>query len=116
MGVFTYPMTLIGPEGEVTVEATVDTASTFNVLPRDVLERIGVLPKRASPFELGDGRIVQYEVGDVLTRIDTEQRITPCVFGDPDVDPLLGAVTLETFLLSVDPVGKRLVPVRGYIL
>jgi hypothetical protein len=30
--------------------------------------------------------------------------------------PLLGAVALESLLLVVDPVGKRLVPTRGLAL
>ena len=39
-----------------------------------------------------------------------------CVFGDPDSPPIIGAHTLEGFLLSVDPVQQRLVPVEGYWL
>jgi hypothetical protein len=35
----------------------------------------------------------------------------------PDASPgLLGAVTLEEFGLGVDPVGKRLIPVKSYLL
>ena len=109
---FTYPLTLIGPEGEATVEATVDTAATYSVVPASVLERIGVLRRWQSRFELGDGRIVDYDVGLVEAEIDRDRRPTFCVFGDGS-DSLLGAITLESFLLAVDPVNKRLIPVPG---
>ena len=40
---------------------------------------------------------------------------TLCIFGDAGTEPLLGAITLEAFLLAADPHNKRLVPVTGYL-
>ena len=37
-------------------------------------------------------------------------------FGDEDARPLIGAVTLEIFLLGVDPVGGCLMPVAGFLM
>jgi len=37
------------------------------------------------------------------------------VFGDEGVEALLGAATLETFSLAMDPVRRRLVPVPGLL-
>ena len=116
MGTFQYPLTLVGPAGEATVDAMVDTGATYTVLPRDVVTQLGLQPIDKAQFELGDGRIVEYEVGNVEARIDGKQRATLCVFAEPGTQALLGAITLEAFLLQVDPAGKRLVPARGYIL
>ena len=49
-------------------------------------------------------------------RIDGQERIGYVAAGETGATPLLGAVTLETFLLAPDPVHKRLVPVRGLLL
>ena len=38
-----------------------------------------------------------------------------CLIGPNGGPALLGAVTLEEFALAVDPVAKRLIPVRGYV-
>jgi hypothetical protein len=32
-----------------------------------------------------------------------------------DAPPRLGAVPLESLFLAVDPVGKRLIPVKGFV-
>lgn len=94
----------------------VDTAATYSVFPRDLLERLQIKAIDTATFELGDGRVVDWQIGSVDVRIDGKERPTLCVFGELGVPALLGAVTLENFLLAVDPVHKRLTPVRGYIL
>ena len=48
----------------------VDTGATYSVFPRDVLERLGVRPRAKAAFELGDGRIVDYDIGSVEASID----------------------------------------------
>ena len=45
--------------------------------------------------------------------LDGRERRTICIFGEEDTPVLLGAYALEGFLLGVDPVGKRLIPVEG---
>ena len=52
----------------------------------------------------------------MTAEIDGEQESIICVFGDTKATPLIGAVTLESFLLAVDPVAQRLVPTEGYWL
>ena len=41
--------------------------------------------------------------------------MTLVVFGEDGVDPLLGAVTLEEFLLAPDPIRQRLIPIPGLL-
>jgi large subunit ribosomal protein L1 len=95
------------------VEALVDTGATFTSASRSLLEALGHRPIAQRPFELADGRVVQRDLGEVPIRIDGEVRTTTCVFGEEGSPTLLGAVTLEQFLLAPDPVRRRLVPVRG---
>ena len=45
------------------------------------------------------------------------QELPPiCLIAPRGSASVLGAVTLEEFALSVDPVARRLVPVSGYLM
>ena len=98
-----------------TIEALVDTGATYTWVPRDVLERLGVVPEEQRAFVLADGREVEYDVAWVRVRMNGRSQPSLCIFGDPGTEPLLGVFTLEGFGLGVDPVNQRLVPVRGYL-
>ncbi len=75
-------------ERSETLDALVDTGSTFTWIPQDLLERLGVVPEEELLFELADGREQRYPVAWVRIR-------------------------LEEYLLAVDPVHHRLIPVSG---
>lgn len=113
MGSFNYSITLLGPQGEVTLEALVDTGATYTQIPRPILERLGVRPLRKERFALADGRVVEYDIGALTAKIDGKDAPTIVVFGDPGTEPLLGVFTLEGFLLAADPVNQILIPVTG---
>lgn len=98
------------------VETLVDTGATFTWLPRDLLERLGHIPTSTKSFQLGDGRVIESDIGDVPVRIGDEIHTTVCAFARNGERPTLGAVTLEQFLLAPGPVNKRLVPVVGLAL
>jgi predicted aspartyl protease len=115
MGTFTHPITLIGPEGErQTVEALVDSGSTFTSIPAGVLRQLGVTPRREVELRLADGSSHTQQLGRVLVQLDGIEELTFVIFGEPESTPTIGAVTLETFLLGIDPAGQRLVPVQGW--
>lgn len=115
MGTFLHPITLIGPAGDLTTDALVDTGATFTLLPRPDLERLGVQPIRTEPFEFADGRVERYELGVATARLNGKEAPTLCVFGEPGAQALLGAYTLEGLMLGVDPVRRRLVPLTGWL-
>lgn len=68
---------------------------------------------RRDEFVLADETVIEREVGQTWVRIGDEKMIRLVVFAPPGETPLLGADTLEAFLLAVDPVGKRLIRVPG---
>ena len=110
MGDFTHTLTVIGPQGEESVEAVVDTGAFFSWIPATILQRLGVQPTRRIPLRLADGRVIEHDAGEARVRIDGNEQTTMCVFGDEGSDPLLGAYTLEGFLLAADPVNGELIP------
>ena len=95
------------------IEAVVDTGSTFTTAPRDLLERLGIKPARRQRFRVATGQVVVNDVGDAIVRLEGLEGPTPVIFGEPDEPILLGAVTLEALLLSVDPIAHQLIPVEG---
>ena len=117
MGSFRVRIEIANPEGArvEAVEALVDTGATYTMVPRDLLQRLGVQPEEEWPFVLADGRQVSYGVAWVRVRIDGKTRPTIAVFGDPGCDPLLGVFTLEGFRLAADPVNRRLIPVPALL-
>ena len=102
----------------LTLEALVDTGSTYSWIPRDVLDRLGIVPEQEWPFELADGRKVRYPVGWMQIRLELRGRMreqpTLVVFAPPGSEPILGVVTLEEYLLAADGVvrvlGSRFYP------
>ena len=96
-----------------TVEALVDTGSTFTWLPGDLLKQLGHQPSGRKSFELGDGPLVESDISDVPVRIENEVHTTVCAFASAEEQSVLGAVTLQEFLLAPDPINHRLVPIAG---
>jgi len=112
---FFHPMTVTGPNGRrLTADALVDTGSTFNSLPRTILEQLGVVPQRKVRMKLADGKVDLQDLGYALTELVDIAAVAPVIFGEPESPAIIGAVTLEIMLLGVDPVAQRLVPVEGW--
>ena len=117
MGHFRVAMQVGHPTDErfEPIEALVDTGATYTWVPRDVLERLGVVPEEDWPFMLADGREVRYPMAWIRIRLGERVQPTIAVFGEPRSEPILGVVTLEEFRLAADPVNRRLVSVPGLL-
>jgi clan AA aspartic protease len=117
MGIFRVPIEVGDPEGRLweRVEALVDAGASYTLLPRPVLERLGVSGAFRHPFVRADGRRLEYDMAETRVRIDGQTRTTLVIFGEEGSEPLLGAYTLEGFGLAPDPEGRRLIPVPGLL-
>lgn len=98
------------------VEALVDAQVTNSVLPREMLQRLGVKPYAKFVYRLADSRRLELEVGRTWVRWDGRQEFTQVVFGPEGSEPILGAITLEEMGLAVDPVSKQLYQVDKYLM
>ena len=118
MGIFSVPVEVGDPEGSrfERVEALVDTGATFTIVPAHVLHRLGVEPRRSGSFELADGSFRNYSIGETRVQVYGEEINSPVVFGDEEMEPILGAVTLETLGRAVDPARRRLIRVPWRLL
>jgi predicted aspartyl protease len=118
MGTFSVTVDVGDPGGTrfQPVEALVDTGATYTVLPGSVLRDLGVAPHRTSTFELADGSRHEWHMGLTWVRWQDKREMTLVVFGEDDMQPILGAVTLEEFLVAPDPIRKTLIPVPGLLM
>jgi clan AA aspartic protease len=118
VGTFEWPVEIGTPQGDYfqQIAVLVDTGASITIVPRELLEQLGVQPIDREPFELADGRVVEREVGQTWVQVDNRARITQVAFGEPGDATVLGASTLEAVLLAVDPVNQRLIPVRRRFL
>lgn len=115
MGTFSAEIEIGDPGGSrfEAVTALVDTGASVTTIPGPVLERLGVVPHTSYTFALADGREIQLPVGRTWIRIGDRSEITLVVFADAEVEPLLGAYSLQGLMLGVDSPNERLVPVNA---
>jgi aspartyl protease family protein len=115
MGLFHVKGHLTGPTGHIEeVEFLVDTGATLSVVPRSLAERLELKPARSQRVVIAGGQRDVWPVAEARLALNGDEITTPC-FIAPDGPPLLGAVALESLFLAVDPVGKRLIPVDGFV-
>lgn len=115
MGTFNITIQIANLDGEryEDVEVMVDTGATTTVVPRSILQDLGVRPTVTRTFEYAGGQRVELDMGEARARVDGRDTITWVIFGEEGTSPLLGAYTLEGVLLGVDPYNERLIPVVG---
>ena len=101
-------------ERYVSVDAMVDTGSTYTSLPESLLEGLGIEREETDVFELADNRLVEYAMGDIRLLLENRERYVPVVFAPDEATPLVGATTLEILRLGIDPIAERLVPVTAF--
>ena len=119
MGLFSVPVVLSHPqhaERRLTLDLMFDTRAAWTLLPGEVVEQLGLEAPWPQAVRLASGERVIYQKGSVSLQLSGQQLGTVFLAGPRGVQGLLGAVTLEEFGLSPDPVNQRLVPVIGVLL
>ncbi len=117
MGLFQVQIQVVPANGGTpqTQSVLVDTGASYLALPRSLLTSLGYRAVDRQRVVFATGEAAVWDVAEVKIRLQGRER-TVLAFLAPDQSPkLLGAQTLETFGLGVDPLGKRLVPVDAYL-
>jgi predicted aspartyl protease len=92
------------------VKFLVDSGAIYSVVPTRTLEKLGVKPHSRRTFILADGSEVTRRMGDAVFRLDGRQGASPVIFGEKGDSALLGAVTLESLGVLLDPLRRELRP------
>ena len=111
MGVTHVTVTIRNPaEPDRTWEGLflVDTGAIGSLVPRPHLEAIGLKPKAQRVHELADGSEIKMDITTGDIEFMGEIVDGTIIFGDADVEPLLGVTALESVGIEVDPRNQRL--------
>ncbi len=101
-----------GRQRPIDVRFLVDTGAVYTVLPEKVWRALRLKPQRPAEFTLADGTTITRSVSEGRFTVEGQSATSPVVLGGPDDAPLLGAVTLETLGLMVNPLSRELLPMR----
>ena len=94
------------------VNLLIDSGAVYRLVPGSTLKKLGVRPYRKVDFALADGTTITRKVGDAYFEFRGEGGAAPVIFGEKGDEPLLGATTLESIGLVLDPFKRRLIPMR----
>jgi clan AA aspartic protease len=92
------------------VKFLVDSGAIYSVVPARTLDRLGVKPHSRRTFVLADSSEVTRRMGDAAFRLNGRQGASPVMFGEKGDSVLLGAVTLESLGVLLDPLRRELRP------
>ena len=98
------------------VELLVDTGALNSVVPRAILERLGVPVQFRRSFRLANGQTIERDVGAAFFRWKGHMSGAPVVFAQAGDMPLLGLIALEAMGLQLDPAANELKPAESYLL
>ena len=96
-------------DGEV-LSFLVDSGVIHSVVPAAILEGLGVEPLDTQVFMLADGTKVTRRKGGAVFRYGRRVGGAGVIFGEPGDSNLLGATTLESLGLALDPLRRELHP------
>ena len=97
------------PKKAFTKDFLVDSGAVYSVMPAKELKALGIKPVRKEEFLLANGEKVTKGVGNAFFEFQGKIGAAPVIFGDEGIF-LLGATTLESVGLMLDPLRRELKP------
>ena len=96
----------------VELDFLVDTGAIYSVVPASALRKLGIERVERQEFTLADGTKQAYAGGEAFFKLGRKGGTSKVIFAPEGVTPLLGALTLESLGLLVNPVTRELTPMR----
>lgn len=90
----------------------VDSGAVYSVLRQGDWRALGLKPERELDFVLADGTAMTRGVSECIFELEGRRATSPVVLGETEDEALLGAVTLETLGLMLNPLNRTLQPMR----
>jgi len=119
MGITEVAVEVSNPRDQIQwqkLDLIADTGAIFTVIPKTVLDQLGITSYAQETFHRADGREIRRHLGDVFIRIDGKARTVPTIFGEANDTPLLGVTALEILGYTIDPRTRKLEPTKMLLL
>ena len=94
------------------VNFLVDSGAVYSLVPGKILDQLDIDPYKEMSFSLADGTTLKRRVCSAYFEFEGEGGPAPVVYGEEGDEPLLGATTLESFGLVLNPFTRTLHPMR----
>ena len=94
------------------VRFLVDSGAIYSVLPEETWRALRLRPERQVEFTLADGTPIKRGVSECRFEIRGAAATSPVVLGEEHDGALMGAVTLETLGLMLNPLTREILPMR----
>lgn len=98
-------------EKTLTLEFVVDSGAVYSFIPEQILRELGITPIAEEVYRLANGGRIVRKKGVALFRYAGRIGGADVVFGEEGDATLLGATTLESLGLALDPVKRELKPI-----
>jgi predicted aspartyl protease len=119
MGIFRAKLRVWNPASSSAaeeLEVMVDTGASYSWVLRTRLESLGVRSVRRMQFRTIEGKTIERDLAPVFVSTDGFTGGDNVVMAEPGDMEVMGAHTLESLGVTVDPVAKKLVPTVGLAL
>ena len=94
------------------VEFLVDSGAVYSLVPGKILDELGIEPYKEMSFSLADGTSIKRRISSAYFEYEGEGGPAPVVYGEEGDTALLGATTLKSFGLVLNPFTRDLHPMR----
>jgi clan AA aspartic protease len=94
------------------VNFLVDSGAVYSLVPGKILDQLDIEPYKEMSFSLADGTTLQRKVCSAYFEFEGEGGPAPVIYGEEGDEPLLGATTLESLGLVLNPFTRTLHPMR----
>lgn len=96
------------PEVVEEIKCLVDSGAVYSVVPAAVLDKLGIKTLTEQRFTLSNGDTIVRRKGAAVFRYQDRVGAADVIFGEEGDSVLLGALTLSSLGLSLDPLRREL--------
>jgi clan AA aspartic protease len=100
------------PKKTKTVRFLIDSGAIYSLVPKTILQDLGIKPSGEEHYCLANGEDITRQRGDAYFLYQGKRGAAPVIFGEEGDAPLLGAVTLESLGVMLDPIHRKLKPLK----
>ncbi|MBA7513977.1 hypothetical protein ES705_05995 [subsurface metagenome] len=99
-------------EKAVEVDFIVDSGATYTLLPEKIWQQLNLEPFEELKFTLADATVISRAISEVWLEYGGRGRTVQVILGEEKDEALLGAFTLESLGLILNPFTRELFPMK----
>lgn len=100
------------PKRKIVEEFLVDSGAFYTVLPKNLVDKLGLRPSFEQEFTLADGTTIKRPIGSAYVTFQGRKIASPVVLGKKNDSALMGILSLEALGLVLDPFERKLHPAK----